>query len=103
MALMKSMATEFNLSFILVNLASSFVDTESTPVDGEDEEEEIRDTIMTSVRPMLGKYWLHAPHTRLVVSRQSSEDPECLIQVLKSISLPLGKSCVVSVSQQGIV
>ncbi|XP_054258611.1 DNA repair protein RAD51 homolog 4 [Macrosteles quadrilineatus] len=101
MTTIKSIATEYHMLFLVVNLASSYVNSESAPADKEEEEE--KDQVVADVRPMLGRYWLHAPHTRLLVSKLNTEDSHRLVRVLKSTSLPLGKSCVVNISTAGVV
>lgn len=97
MTMMKALATEYHVLFIEVNLASTFVETEFG-------EAETNDQVSTNdVRPMLGKYWLHAPNMRLLISRLNNEVPQRLIRITKSTYLPLGASCVVSISEQGVV
>lgn len=101
MTMMKALATEYHILFIEVNLASAFVETEFG--DAETNEEGKDQASTNDVRPMLGKYWLHAPNMRLLISRLNNEVPLRLIRVTKSTYLPLGASCVVSISEQGVV
>lgn len=93
------MATEFHMLFIEVNLVTNFVETE---VCGGELEEESRD-LLHEVRPLLGKYWLHGPNTRLLISRLNNEAPQRLIRIIKSTYLPIGSNCIVCVNQQGVV
>ncbi|XP_046680765.1 DNA repair protein RAD51 homolog 4-like [Homalodisca vitripennis] len=100
MSMMKVMATEYHILFIVVNLASTFVEAEVCDNEGA---EDNRDAITSDVRPMLGKYWLHAPNMRLLVSKLNSEAAQRLIRVTKSTYLQTGASCVVCVSEKGVV
>lgn len=102
MTMMKALATEYHVLFIEVNLASTlFVETEFGEAETNDEG---KDQVSTNdLRPMLGKYWLHAPNMRLLISRLNNEVPQRLIRIIKSTYLPLGASCVVSISEQGVV
>lgn len=102
MTMMKALATEYHVLFIEVNLASTlFVETEFGEAETNDEG---KDQVSTNdLRPMLGKYWLHAPNMRLLISRLNNEVPQRLIRITKSTYLPLGASCVVSISEKGVV
>lgn len=93
------MATEFHMLFIVVNLATNFVETEVCIGEVEEESRELSN----EVRPLLGKYWLHSPNTRLLISRFNNEAPQRLIRVVKSTYLPVGANCVVCVNQLGVV
>lgn len=98
-SLVKYLAQEHHVCIIVVNLASMWVEEESTPLLTMDSESASA-TPQVEVKPVLGKYWNHVPNTRLYI--QQCEPPNLRkISVLKSSHLPPG-NCTVSLSIHGV-
>lgn len=53
-----------------------------------------------SVKPVLGKYWLHVPNTRLLIEHQDNETRT--ISVWKSTGLELELNCKVQIDNSGV-
>lgn len=99
-SLIKYIAHEQYVSIILVNLATMWVEEESSPLPDGDSQA-LAMVPHVDVKPVLGKYWTHVPNTRLYIEK-SGFGYARKISVIKSTHLPVGTSCNVSVMNDGV-
>lgn len=98
-SLMNYIAHELYVAIIVVNLASKWVEEEAAPLTEDGDTTPIVPHV--DIKPVLGKYWIHVPNTRLYLEH-CGDSNERKISVIKSTYLPLGKSCVVCISKNGV-
>lgn len=95
---MKIIAVKHHVAIIVTNLASKFEDN----IDFMKLEDLKQDIKESEVRPTLGKYWLHVPNTRLIVSKSSAVECERVLVIKKSDYIKLGNTCTVQVLNSGV-
>ncbi|XP_068085617.1 DNA repair protein RAD51 homolog 4 isoform X2 [Anabrus simplex] len=96
---MKYIAQEFHIAFLLVNFATRW-HGDVAPGD-DDENDDGSSDVSETIKPTLGKYWLHVPSTRLFLEKKSKSD-EVVISVIKSTRIKVGKLCSVVISSRGV-
>ncbi|CAH0382110.1 unnamed protein product [Bemisia tabaci] len=104
-SLMRFISKQFHLLFLVVNLATKVFDPEAC-LEHSDEAPVEPNTPFKDLRPLLGRYWLHVPSTRLLIHRiddRNLHDTTRTISVLKSSSIPIFSSCSVTIAKEGIV
>ncbi|XP_050535340.1 DNA repair protein RAD51 homolog 4-like [Daktulosphaira vitifoliae] len=86
--------TQKNVTIIITNLAvkqSDYFNDEPTKTSTENNE----------FKPAIGKYWLHIPNTRLMLSCLPQN--KISINISKSVYLPLNKNCNIKIYNGGIL
>lgn len=91
--LIRCLASESNAAFITVNLVRQWREMNSF------EPGEFKNPLI--VKPMLGKYWLSIPNTRLLIETGALESRK--ITVWKSTYLSSGSTCNVIIKNTGVV
>lgn len=101
--LLKSIAHEYHVAFVLVNISTRIHDGEPLAFDVKDLPPPGELSKSTEkIRPALGKYWAHVPSTRLLL-KKSVCGTEITVSVTKSVNVPAAKWCTVTVTDRGIV
>lgn len=98
MATIKCLATEFFITFFIVNIATLCTDIDNS---GPEDCVELQSSI-EEVRPMLGKFWLHTPSTRCFIKKCIDDLSRRSIQIIKSTHLQTGLLCNVNISEFGV-
>lgn len=52
-------------------------------------------------KPAIGKYWLHVPSTRLMITTLIPKQQIC-IHIGKSINISMNKKCILNIDENGI-
>ncbi|XP_071446626.1 DNA repair protein RAD51 homolog 4 [Hetaerina americana] len=91
-AILRCIAIENRLAFLLVNLANKGSENEDELTDPTPRVITASFTPITSLRPALGNYWFHVPNLRLLV-RKNVTSNEVEVVVTKSSYVQLGKRC----------
>jgi len=52
-------------------------------------------------KPAIGKYWIHIPNTRLMLSKTNIKQEIC-VNISKSIYLTLNEKCVLHINDCGV-
>ncbi|XP_012272480.1 DNA repair protein RAD51 homolog 4 [Orussus abietinus] len=87
----KYLANEFHISLITTNLITKWREVDGLL--------EVKNQNVT-MKPTLGKYWLHVPNTRLLIKKLQTETRQ--ITVWKSSQLKLHSSCTVNITDSGV-
>ena len=90
--MLRFIADEYNLSIITTNLVTHW-----------NEENAIflkKGVNIKSLKPTLGKFWLHIPNTRLLIEHKGNEERQ--VTVWKSCDLEPGTICDLKVTYDGI-
>lgn len=98
-SLINYIAHEHYVSIIVINLASKWVEEEAAPLADDGDNAAVASHV--DIKPILGKYWTHIPNSRLYIE-PCGQSNERKISVIKSTYLALGKSCMVSISNNGV-
>jgi hypothetical protein len=101
---MKYIATEYHVTFLVVNLAMQLLEEENVAADGSNEylPQDRNLDICDTMKPALGKYWVDVPCTRLFIHKIDSSEIR-QITVMKSTSLSTRKCCKVLIHKQGVI
>ena len=99
MTVVKSIASEFFITFCIVNIATLCTETDnSIPEDCVELQSGTEE-----IRPMLGKYWLHTPSTRCFIKKCVGNMTRRTIKIVQSTYFKTGSLCNVEVGEFGIV
>ena len=88
----KYLANEIRVPLIFVNLITQWRDIEGFAA-------KIMENPVT-VKPMLGKFWIHVPNSRLLIEKLENEDRK--ISVWKSLDLEVGANCCITINDAGV-
>lgn len=53
-------------------------------------------------KPAIGKYWFHVPNTRLMITKTIKNQHEILINITKSVYMPMNEKCILRIDDCGI-
>lgn len=91
--ILKKLASSWNCAVIVTNLGAKYFEV--------DEDEEPRRNI-NEVKPLLGKYWMHVPNTRILISQNGPFTSERTLSILKSDYLESKKTMEISITEKGV-
>ncbi|XP_050428382.1 DNA repair protein RAD51 homolog 4-like [Adelges cooleyi] len=60
-------------------------------------------TKQTEYKPAIGKYWLHVPSTRLMLTSKQSQQYVINVTISKSVNLPINKNCILTLNNKGVL
>ncbi|KAL1140209.1 hypothetical protein AAG570_000141, partial [Ranatra chinensis] len=94
-ATLRSIVNRHNRIAIVTNLGTKYID--------EEERKESKTNSDVQVKPLLGKFWSHVPNMRIIVQKTSANNSERSLHIVKSCLLPIGKRCMVRITDKGVV
>ncbi|XP_075218146.1 rad51 recombinase D [Lycorma delicatula] len=102
---MKYISTKFQVVFLVVNIAMmSFDMSDDVEIQTRSGNNSSEISFMGDLKPGLGKVWHHVPSYRLLIKKDSSlPSSQRVIVLVKSTDLPSGKSCVVEITDKGVI
>lgn len=60
-----------------------------------------QDTEQINFKPAIGKYWIHIPHTRLMITTEINKQT-MYISNAKSVHIPINKKCILNIDDSGV-
>lgn len=66
------------------------------------EEAQIQNTRKLDFKPAIGKYWIHIPNTRLMLTKINSQQQQICVHIAKSVYVPLNEKCILSINDGGV-
>ncbi|VVC26636.1 Hypothetical protein CINCED_3A016405 [Cinara cedri] len=54
-------------------------------------------------KPTIGKYWIHIPNTRLMLTTEINREQKMCITIGKSVHIPINEKCILNIDDCGVL